>query len=247
MQKISSKKAEKKLRAYVASKFKATCSKKSFEKHKPYARLLFQAVCSFQNGGQIKTNGKRGIALTRQNIYEHKPKQPYPYRKRILPDLFFRSNKTRRVCILGEAKGTNDITGRYPGSTYSCAHRIVRNLIQEKGLETNQYQGFLHSFLAQPIGYLDAVIHLRNDLGFNRLYFALLICEDKESRQFYANFGRELVKGINTLFPKYKNALRIEKTITKNNIEHYYIFCVHKKRIQAVCKAMCLKAKAQFF
>lgn len=243
MQKISSKEAEKKLKAYIALKCKASCSKKIFNKHKPYARFLFQAVCSFQNGGRRKTTGKKGIPLNKQNIYSY---EHYPYRKRILPDLFFRPNKRPRVCILGEAKGTSDITGRAPGSTFSFAHRVVCDLIKAKGLASNPYAGFLKSFLAQPIGYLDAVIHLRNDLGFNRLCFALLICEDKESRQFYSNFGKELVKGINTLFPQNINALTLKQTFSPNTVEHYYIFKVNTDLIQAICDNMCREAAARY-
>jgi hypothetical protein len=81
----------------------------------------------------------------------------YYRRHKIKPDALFENDRANRI-IIGEAKSSSDNTCFSPGSTFSCAHKIADDIINERSQQLDSdRKGFLKAFLSQSLGYLDAM------------------------------------------------------------------------------------------
>lgn len=239
IEEVDETEGKKKLHAFI-EKLGAKDCKVLLNNSKCFSRLLFQPVemlskvTSNKKATSISPTVKACPPVDKNNINSFlscKNRMP------IKPDVFCKSSNND--FFLGEVKGTSDYTGKHPGRTYSCAHRISYEMLKNKSpVRFDAYQRYTHAFLSQPMGYLDAVIHLKNTIVIKSLRFVWLICDNSiQQNSYYADLGQQLSENVRKLFPDtpFLRFLNYEPVV---DICHYYDFQINMDYLSTASEYM---------
>jgi len=225
--------AEQALVEYIKSKFPAPKS----PKQKPFSRLLFQNAQTSTPVNQsgvmsIRVCGKFEFHINRYNI-----NCPIKYygRRRIRADALYQSN---HGTIIGEAKSSKDSTCFSPGSTFSCAHKIANDIVDERNHSLNSdKRGFLKAFLSQNLGYIDAMNQLNKT---STMSYVIQLCPNSKINSSVAQELYDLLPSeINAAFSQLPNLLTLGKSKVENiNSVFYLLYDVNPIVIPLICEYM---------
>jgi hypothetical protein len=230
--------AEQALVDYIESRFPAF--QPSIQKQ--FSRLLFQHVQSpfipVNHSGvrSIRVYGNFEFHINRYNI-----NCPIVYhrRVRIKADAIYQSNHgTIGGIIIGEAKSSTDKTCFSPGSTFSCAHKIANDIVNERNqhLDSDK-KGFLKAFLSQSLGYIDAVNQLNK---ISTMTYVIQLCPNSKIDGSFAQELYDLLPPqINAALSQLPNLLTLGTSQVEDiNGVFYLLYDVNPIVIPLICEFM---------
>ena len=235
---LNQRDAEQALVEYIGSRFPAFQS--SIQKQ--FSRLLFQHVqipfIPVNHSGIrcIRVYGNFEFHINRYNII-----WPIVYhrRVRIKADALYQSNHgTIGGIIIGEAKSSTDRTCFSPGSTFSCAHKIANDIVNERNqhLDSDK-KGFLKAFLSQSLGYIDAMNQLNRT---STMSYVIQLCPNSKINSSVAQELYDLLPSqVNAAFNQLPNLLTLGRSQVENiNGVFYLLYDVNPIVIPLICEYM---------
>jgi hypothetical protein len=236
---LNKEEAEKALILFIQNSF--SNFRPSARKH--FSRLLFQHIKSpFEievNSGvkSIRVYGNFEFHINKHNIL-----CPIKYyrRNKIKADAIYEIHSSNKI-IIGEAKSSLDNTCFYPGSTFSCAHKIVDSIINEKnGNLDPDRKGFIKAFLSQSLGYIDAI---NQTIKFSSITYIMQLCPNsKINFSFAQDLYNLLPSQINYAFNQPLRLLTLGKSHVENeNGVFYLIYDVNPNTVSMIIEIMAEK------